>query len=142
MSCMTILFLNLLIARSDIRPHTKWAVRLVIAYGHFNLPQGFVWVCMGQHTHFITPKGIRQDSFVELNCNLLSHMIYQYLSIAIFCYITFQFKYIFVAQFDNRFEAKNLSNMYIIYYIVSKLSDIGNCLGYYIGICVITFQFM
>ena len=24
--------------------HTKWAVSLVIAYGHFNLPQGFVGV--------------------------------------------------------------------------------------------------
>ena len=37
-------FLNLQITRSDIRPHIKWAVSLVIAYGHFNLPQGFVWV--------------------------------------------------------------------------------------------------
>ena len=42
---MTILFLNLQITRSDIRPHIKWAVSLMIAYGHFNLPQGFVWVC-------------------------------------------------------------------------------------------------
>ena len=25
----------------------KWVVSLVIAYGHFNLPQGFVWVYMG-----------------------------------------------------------------------------------------------
>ena len=31
-SCITILFLNLPITRSDIRPHIKWAVRLVIAY--------------------------------------------------------------------------------------------------------------
>ena len=30
-------FLNLQITRSDIRPHIKWAVSLVIAYGHFNL---------------------------------------------------------------------------------------------------------
>ena len=41
------IFLNLQITRLDIRPHIKWAVNLVIAYGHFNLPQGFVWVCMG-----------------------------------------------------------------------------------------------
>ena len=27
------------------------------AYGHFNVPPGFVWVCMAQHTHFITPEG-------------------------------------------------------------------------------------
>ena len=26
--------------------HKNWAVILVIAYGHFNLPQGFVWVRM------------------------------------------------------------------------------------------------
>ena len=36
MSCMTILFLKLQIARSDI----KWAVSLVIANGQFNFPQG------------------------------------------------------------------------------------------------------
>ena len=30
--------------KSDIRPHINWAVSLVIAYGHFNLPLGFVWV--------------------------------------------------------------------------------------------------
>ena len=46
-SCMTILFLNLQITRSDIRPHIKWAVSLVLAYGHFNIPLGFMWVCMG-----------------------------------------------------------------------------------------------
>ena len=42
-SCMTVLFLNLHIIRSDIRPHIRSVVSLVIAYGHFNLPQGFVW---------------------------------------------------------------------------------------------------
>ena len=33
--------------------HIKLVVRLVIAYGHFNLPQGFVCVCMvcvGMHS--------------------------------------------------------------------------------------------
>ena len=54
---MTILFLNLQIIRSDIRPHIKWGVSLVIAYGHFNLPQVIVWVCMSSYTHFITPNG-------------------------------------------------------------------------------------
>ena len=43
-SCMTILFLCLQITKSDIRPQVKWAVNLVIADIHFNLPQGFVWV--------------------------------------------------------------------------------------------------
>ena len=59
MSGVTTLFLNLHITRSDIRHHVKWAVSLVIAYGHFNLPRGFVWVhvCMGEHTHFIALKG-------------------------------------------------------------------------------------
>ena len=37
-------FLNLQITSTDIKPHIKWVVSLVIAYGHFNLPQGFVWV--------------------------------------------------------------------------------------------------
>ena len=53
------LFLCLQSSRSDIRPHVKWAVSLVITdgYQYFNLHQGFVWVCLGLHTHFITPKG-------------------------------------------------------------------------------------
>ena len=57
-SCMTILFLNLQFTTSDIRPHIKLAVSLVIAYGHFSLLQAFVWVCMGLHIHFITPEGV------------------------------------------------------------------------------------
>ena len=45
------------ISRSDIRPHIKWAVSLVIL--HFvNLLPRFVWVYMGYHTHFITPEGM------------------------------------------------------------------------------------
>ena len=36
-SCMPILCINLQIARSGIRPHIKWTVSLVIAYGHFSL---------------------------------------------------------------------------------------------------------
>ena len=54
-SCMTILVPNLQITRSDIRPHIKWVVRLVTAYGHFNIPWGIVWVCMSPNTHFIAP---------------------------------------------------------------------------------------
>ena len=46
-SYVTILFVNLHITRSDIRPHIKRGVSLVIAYGHFSLPQDVVWVCMG-----------------------------------------------------------------------------------------------
>ena len=41
------IFLNLQITGTDIRPHIKWAVHLVIVCGHFNLPQGlcgYVWV--------------------------------------------------------------------------------------------------
>ena len=41
---MTVFFLNLQITRSNIRPYIKWVVSLVIAYGHINLLQGFVWV--------------------------------------------------------------------------------------------------
>ena len=48
-----------LLASHQIRyqAHVKVAVSLVIADGHFNFPQGFVWVCMGNHVHFITHKG-------------------------------------------------------------------------------------
>ena len=37
-------FFNLKTARSDISPHIKWAVSLVFAYGHFNVPLGREWV--------------------------------------------------------------------------------------------------
>ena len=45
------------ISRSDIRPHIKWAVSLVIAYGHFDFPQGFVWVRMGLTYSLYHPRG-------------------------------------------------------------------------------------
>ena len=43
------LFLCLQIAGSGIRPHVNWSFSLVIADGHLNFPQMFVWVhvCMG-----------------------------------------------------------------------------------------------
>ena len=58
-------FLKSQITRSDIRPHIKWAVSLVIAYGHFNLPQGFVWACMGSHTYFINPEGLGEQNHIN-----------------------------------------------------------------------------
>ena len=51
-SCMTILFLNLQITISDIRPHIKWAVSLVIAYGQFTLLGGF---CVGMYGLTLSP---------------------------------------------------------------------------------------
>ena len=45
--CMTILFRNLQLTRSGIRPHIKWTVSLVIAYGHVWVAYGHVWACMG-----------------------------------------------------------------------------------------------
>ena len=38
--------------------HVKWAVSLVTAYGHFNLPQRFVWVYMGWHSHFHSQESL------------------------------------------------------------------------------------
>ena len=63
MPYMTIVSLNLQITRSDIRPQTKWAVCLVIAYGHliFPPPEGtlLTGVCVSMYgltdTH-ITPE--------------------------------------------------------------------------------------
>ena len=64
-------FLNLQITRSDIRPYIKSAVSLVITYyyGHFNLPQGFVWVCMDSHTRFITHDGMSMAEELCTQCN-------------------------------------------------------------------------
>ena len=45
-SRMTRLFLGFHITRLDTRPHIKWTVILVIVHGHFNLPQGFGWICL------------------------------------------------------------------------------------------------
>ena len=56
-SYMTILFSML--ANHLIRHQAKCKVgcQLGDRGWPFNLPQGFVWVCMGKHTHFITPEG-------------------------------------------------------------------------------------
>ena len=39
-------FFKLVNARSDIRPHIKWIVSLVFAYGYFNIPLECEWVYM------------------------------------------------------------------------------------------------
>ena len=78
MSCMTILVSNLQITRSDIRPHIKWVVRLVTAYGHFNLPWGIVWVCMSPHTHFIPPPPLPRAQMTHL----MKHTSYYFIKCA------------------------------------------------------------
>ena len=57
-SCTASYPLNLQITKSDIRPHIQWAVNLIIADNHFiiYLPQGFAWICMGQHNPFMNPN--------------------------------------------------------------------------------------
>ena len=50
-------FLSLLITRAVFKPHVILVVSLVTEEGHVNLPQGFVWVCMGLYTLFIIPTG-------------------------------------------------------------------------------------
>ena len=57
-SCMAILFQNSQNTRSDIRPHIKWAVSLVIACGHFILPQGFVWMLYELTYSLYHPRGL------------------------------------------------------------------------------------
>ena len=55
-SCMTILFLNLQITISDIRPHIKCAVSLVIAYGEFILLGGEEGgCCVGMYGLTLSP---------------------------------------------------------------------------------------
>ena len=49
----TLMFVN---HQSDMKSQLKWTVSLVMADDHFKLPQGFVWVCVSQHTCFITTE--------------------------------------------------------------------------------------
>ena len=44
-------FLCLQITKSDIRPHVRGPGDCKES---LDLPQGFVWVCMGEHPHFTT----------------------------------------------------------------------------------------
>ena len=68
---------NLQITRSDTRPHMKWAISLVNADGHSSLPQGFVWVRIGEHTHFIPPEGSSTQALTETcNCCTTDHPDY------------------------------------------------------------------
>ena len=48
-------FLYFQITTADIRSQVKWAVNLVITYGHFNL-QGFVRVCRGANILTLSPQ--------------------------------------------------------------------------------------
>ena len=52
-------FHGLEVTRSDIRPqgYGHKPFNLVIADGHFNLSDGFVWVYMGFYTHFMILEG-------------------------------------------------------------------------------------
>ena len=50
-------FLNWQITRSDIRPDTKWAISLLIAYGYFNHPQGFYVGIYGLTYSLYHPRG-------------------------------------------------------------------------------------
>ena len=50
-----------MVANHQIRhqANVKFAVNLVnVMHMLLNLSQGFVWLCMGLHTHFITPEGV------------------------------------------------------------------------------------
>ena len=67
---------KLQITRLDIRQHIKWAVSLVIAYCHFNFPQGFVWVCpWGKYWHWLLTIMMKRKTYHKsmasyLNSNL------------------------------------------------------------------------
>ena len=64
-------FLNLQITRSDIRPHIKWAVSLVIAFGHSDLPQVFSWICVGYITVLTSsPLRVIIGEIISLGYNL------------------------------------------------------------------------
>ena len=40
------------------------SIKLIMLYFRFRFPQGFVWVCIGWYTHFITPRAVTfSDTF-------------------------------------------------------------------------------
>ena len=52
MSCMIIFFYKQVqISRSDIRPHKVGCQPGDFAYGHFNIPPGFVWTFSVMYDH-------------------------------------------------------------------------------------------
>ena len=57
------------------------------AYGHVNLPQGFVWVCMGQYTHFVTPEGITVWMAQILRSLASFHAVHEMIEIRRYCMI-------------------------------------------------------
>ena len=57
-----------------IRPQPKNAVNLVTADDHFNLSQWFVWICMDQHAHFITPKSDHDSVWRSPGLSASNHM--------------------------------------------------------------------
>ena len=64
---------------SDIRSNVKCVVSLVIADHLIFI--AFVWVCMSQHVHCITPEGEGVQHYSNLNCtdypgNSYSHGLY------------------------------------------------------------------
>ena len=58
-------FLNLQIARSDIRPHMKWVVSLVFAYGHFQFSSGVWEGTYGLTYSLMTPEGINPPKYTH-----------------------------------------------------------------------------
>ena len=44
------------LANHQIRHQATHVHKVGCQAGHLNLPQGFVWLCIWEHTHFITPE--------------------------------------------------------------------------------------
>ena len=52
--------------------HIKWAVSLVIAYGHFSLPQEFVRVCM-VNTLTLSPLKMHTNRAIRVEIIMSAH---------------------------------------------------------------------
>ena len=57
----------------------KWAVSLVFAYGHLNIPLGCEWVHMDEHTHLwplrVVPLGWEGDDRKECDGDDVNDML-------------------------------------------------------------------
>ena len=94
----------------------------MIEDGHLNLPQAFVWVCEGQHTHVINPKGKKVWIWV---CCLMTPG----LSKDIRCRMTILFLNMQIARLDTRPNVKCAVSLVIEDDHLNLPQALGICVG-------------
>ena len=111
-------FLCLQITKSDISSEVKWSVSLVIAYGHLNLSQRFVWVWVGRHMQFMTFEGGQQwasgcQYFVLLSLCFHCKVLHKYVHF-LFVHANFRFTFWFIIICTIRMTGNVLHEKYFV----------------------------